>query len=274
MQPGIFTKTFERPTLEESLDALNDNGLKSCQFNLESVGLPTLPDEIEADTCKRIRQAMASRQITMSALSGTFNMIHPDPVERSEGMRRLGVLVSACERLGTSMITLCTGTRDPGYMWRKHPENDSPEAWADMLKSISEAVKFAEEFGVTLVFEPELSNVANSAAKARRLLEEIRSPYLKVVIDGANLFHADDLSRMGEILDEAFELIGPDIALAHAKDLNEDGFCAAGTGMLDYGHYLSLLKSAGYDGPVILHSLEESQVAECLNHLKQKLSSL
>jgi sugar phosphate isomerase/epimerase len=30
---------------------------------------------------------------------------------------------------------------------------------------------------------------------------------------------------------------------------------AAGTGLLDYDHYLALLRQAGYDGPLILHSL-------------------
>ena len=55
-------------------------------------------------------------------------------------------------------------------------------------------------------------------------------------MDGANIFHAGELPRMREILDEAFALLGEHIAFAHAKDLDRDGeagHLAAGKGLLD-----------------------------------------
>jgi len=76
---------------------------------------------------------------------------------------------------------------------------------------------------VTLAFEQEVNNVVDSAQKARRLLDEIGSPHLKVTMDAANIFHAGELARMSEVLDRAFALIGKDIVLAHAKDLSRDG---------------------------------------------------
>ena len=54
------------------------------------------------------------------------------------------------------------------------------------------------------------NTVVDTAAKARALLDHFHSPYLKVVIDGANLFHTGELPRMREILDEAFQLPQPD----------------------------------------------------------------
>src|SRR5205085_9742453 len=113
-------------------------------------------------------------------------------------------------------------------------------------------------YDVLPAFEPEVSNVVDSAVKARRLLDEVGSPRLKVVLDGANIFHAGELPQMERILREAVALLGPDIALAHAKDLSRDGEAgheAAGHGLLDYDLYLSLLASAGYAGPLILHGL-------------------
>ena len=68
---------------------------------------------------------------------------------------------------------------------------------------------------------------------------------------------------MTEILDEAFELLGDHIAIAHGKDLDRDGdagHLAAGTGKLDYAHYVSLLCALPFDVPVILHGLKEDQV--------------
>src|SRR5262249_50807603 len=161
------------------------------------------------------RQALAERDIHMAAVSGTFNMIHPDSQERQDGLSRLRVLALACRAMGTSIITLCTGTRDPHDMWRRHPDNDSPDAWHDLVASLRTALDLTEQSGVTLAFEPEVSNVVDSARKGRRLLDELGSPRLKVVMDAANLFHAGDLARMHGVLDEAFNLLGNDIVLAH-----------------------------------------------------------
>jgi len=72
-------------------------------------------------------------------------------------------------------------------------------------------------------------------------------------------------------------LLGGDIALAHAKDLDRDGDAGnlpAGHGVLDYDRYLRLLHDAGYTGAVVLHGLDEGQVAGCTAFLAERLSAL
>jgi sugar phosphate isomerase/epimerase len=274
---GIFAKIFARSSPEAVLDTLVGYGLGETQFNMSVTGLSPLPDEIAPALADRIRVAAAQRGISLAAVSGTFNMIHPDIGVRRDGLRRLDVLAGACKRLGTSAVTLCTGTRDPEDMWRRHPDNARPEAWRDLLAAMQEALETAEEHGVTLAFEPEVANVVDSAEKARRLLDEIRSPRLKVVMDAANLFDADDpgrrLSRSEEILGGAFELLGGDLLLAHAKDVNMSGeVVAVGKGDLDYDLYLEHLKEAGYDGPLVMHGLAEKEVEGSLAFLRRKLA--
>ncbi|HLJ56307.1 MAG TPA: sugar phosphate isomerase/epimerase [Chthonomonadaceae bacterium] len=270
MQIGIFERVFRRPTLGATLDAVRSHGLTAVQFDLASAGLPSLPDEIAPDQAAAIRAELDLRGVAMAAVSGTFNIIHPDEARRRDGMRRLRVLAAASGALGTPAITLSTGTRDAANMWRHHPDNASEEAWRDCLRSMAEIAAIGAEHGVAMAFEPEVNNVVDSAAKARRLLDEIGSPALKVVMDGANIFHAGELPRMAAILDEAFALLGPDIALAHAKDLDRDGDAGhlpAGQGLLDYGRYLRLLSQSGYTGPLILHGLTEPQVDTCIAFL-------
>ena len=114
MQIGIMDGTVVRPTLSETLDAIVDYGMYFMQFGLGRVGLPELPEQIDTELCDQIRKEFDERNINMAAISGTFNMIHPDLQQRADGLRRLRVLVSACGRVGTSVITLCTGTRDSG----------------------------------------------------------------------------------------------------------------------------------------------------------------
>ena len=79
---------------------------------------------------------------------------------------------------------------------------------------------------------------------------------------------------MQEILNEAFDLLGNDIRLAHAKDLQKDGDAghqAAGTGLLNYDHYLALLQQIGFDGSLILHSLVEEQVASSAAFIRERI---
>lgn len=277
MRIGMFTSVFERDTLGQRLAALRSLGLDCTQFNLSDAGLPSMPDELEASACDRIREEFAAHGVEMSAVNGTFNMIHPEPEERRAGLRRLRVVAESCERLGTSIITLCTGTRDPDHMWRAHPANDAPDAWDDLLETMGVAVRIAETAGVTLAFEPEVANVVDSAVKARRLLDTMGSPRLKVVMDGANIFHTGELPHQHEMLAEAARLLGPDIAIAHAKDLTQDGAAgnaAAGTGLLDYNRYLAVLQEAGFTGPLILHGLTEAQAPTALAFVRQELAQV
>jgi sugar phosphate isomerase/epimerase len=272
MQLGIFAKTFTRPRMEEVFDAVRTHQLHCVQFNLACAGLPTLPEEITPSLATRICEAAMSRGIEIAAVSSTYNMIHPDPKVRQAGLRRLRVLASACHSMGTSVITLCTGTRDPENMWRWHPENASLQAWSDLLSSMEAAVRIAEEKQVTLAFEPEQANVVNTAAKGHALLAAMQSSHLKVVIDPANLIGADDKSQMSQVLHEAFDLLGKDIIIAHAKDRGADGsFRAAGEGILDYDEYVHLLRIVAFNGPLILHSLTEEQVDAAYRFLCDKL---
>ena len=276
MRIGIFARTFQRPTVEEVLDAVVEQGISDIQFNMISAGLASMPDVVEVATVQGIREAMLARDLTMASLSGTFNMIHPDPAVREEGLRCLRVLAGVAKPLGTNLLTLCTGTRDAGYMWRNHADNATLEAWVDLLATMERAVEVASEHDIVLGVEPEVSNVVASPQKARELLDMLASPHLKIIMDGANVFPTGALDRQHEILDEAFDLLGDDIALAHAKDINRDGEAgheAAGTGLLDYEYYIKLLTQSSYAGPLVLHSLGEEQVPGCVAFLREKMSS-
>src|SRR5439155_2089738 len=188
-------------------------------FNFACAGLPAMPDYIEPAVVQRIHRAARAHALSIAAVSGTFNMIHPDPRQRREGLCRLRELAAVCAPLGTSVITLCTGTRDPDDLWRHHPDNARPEAWVDLIGAMSQAASIAEEFNLTLGIEPEVNNVVDSARQARRLLDEMKSPRLQIVIDPANLLRPGDLPRQRDIFDEAFDLLGQSFVLAHAKEL-------------------------------------------------------
>ena len=272
MEIGIFARTFPRPTLDETLEAIAGHGLRAVHFNFACAGLSSLPDAISAETCQAIRRSFENRGMNMAAVSGTFNAIHPDAKLREADAKRCCGIIASAPAIGTGAVTLCTGTRDPDNMWRAHPDNRSAQAWKDLLHTLERLVPVAEEHGVFLGIEPETGNVIESARKARQLLDEMKSNQLKIVMDGANLFYPDTTDRMQYILEQAFDLLGPDILMVHAKDIVWDEgkkSQAAGTGLLDYDLYMKLLAESGFDGPILLHNLEESQVESSLAFVRE-----
>jgi sugar phosphate isomerase/epimerase len=285
VQLGILTTEFERPSLEDNLDAVAAHGIGAVQLQLGSalpgiplrtsleMGLDALGPHLDEHLCARIRHQAAARGITVAAVDGTFNMVGPDEARRRDNLGHLQRLIELCGVLGTSVVTLCTGSREE-IMWRCHPDNDSAGAWEDLVAITRQAARTAEQHGVVLAFEPEVNNVVNSAEKARRLIDDVGSPAVKVLMDPANIFRAGELARMQDKLREAFALLSGDIALAHAKDLDHDGeagHLGAGRGVLDYGMYLSLLQESGFDGALVLHQLRglsDPDIASCFSYVR------
>jgi sugar phosphate isomerase/epimerase len=217
MKIGIFAKTFNRPTIEELFQAIASYRIYSVQFNLSCAGMETLPGNVSSDQVQRILNSAQSATVELSAISGTFNMAHPDPGVRRDNLMKFEVLCEVTARLRIPVITLCTGTRDPVNMWKWHSENDSKEAWDDMVRSMEAGLVAAEKHDLSLAFEPEAENIVNSASRARKLLDELKNPRLRIVMDLTNNLVSPRCNQK-EVLDESFALIGDAIGIAHARD--------------------------------------------------------
>lgn len=272
MQLGIFAKTFHGSDPITVLTAARQAGFSGVQYNMACSGLPSMPDAIEPEVARSIDSAARISGVSIVALSGTYNMIHPDLEVRELGHKRLEVLASQCAAMGTRLITLCTGTRNQDDQWRAHPDNESAEAWADLTAAMERAIDIAEQFDVSLGIEPELANVINSAVRARRLIDEMQSPRLKIVMDPANLFERVPLGVQRELVSSAIDLLADRIVMGHAKDRAVDGsFIAAGRGILDYVHYLSCLQRIGFDGPLVTHGLNAVEAPAISRFLRRVL---
>ncbi|PBB42641.1 epimerase [Mesorhizobium sp. WSM3866] len=269
MQVGVFAKAFPGGEPAGVLAAVREAGFAVTQFNLACAGLPSVPDDVPDATIRAIDAAAKASGVGLVALSGTYNMAHPDSRVRDDGLRRLGVVIEAAARLSIPLVTLCTGTRNAEDQWAHHPDNADPSAWADMAREMEKALQLAERHGVDLGIEPEQANIVTSADDAVRLISEIGSERLRIVLDPANLFERANADEARGIVAEAVERTAGHVALAHAKDRFADGrFATAGRGVVDFDDFVARLRATGFDGPLVTHGLSAEEAPGVARFLK------
>jgi sugar phosphate isomerase/epimerase len=268
---GIFARTFPRGSAGEVAAAVAGAGFGLVQLNLSAVGLPTLPPAADSRQLdfSAIRQAFADEGIGIWGLSASYNMIHPDPAVRGAQTEAAVALIARAPELGATAVTLCTGSRDPDNMWRRHPGNDEPAAWRDLRASLDRLLPAAAAAGVRLGIEPEPGNVVSDAARARRLLDELGGDagLTGIIFDPANLVTVATAGRQAGILTEAAALLAGSVFCVHAKDVVESGYAAAGTGRLDYELVLGLLAGMAAGTPLIAQDVAEDDVARVRDFL-------
>ncbi|CDX15374.1 Epimerase protein [Mesorhizobium sp. ORS 3324] len=269
MQVGVFAKTFPGSDPAGVLAAVRNAGFAVTQFNLACAGLPSMPDAVPDEAIRSIDAAAKATGVGLVALSGTYNMAHPDSRVREDGLRRLAVVIETAARLSIPLVTLCTGTRNAEDQWVHHPDNADLSVWADMAREMEKALLLAESHGVDLGIEPEQANIVTSAEDAVRLISEMGSKRLRIVLDPANLFEQANADEARAIVAEAVERTAGHVALAHAKDRFADGrFATAGQGVVDFADFIGRLKAAGFDGPLVTHGLSVEEAPGVARFLK------
>src|SRR5271165_3954478 len=289
-QLGVFAKHISRETPEELFDALAGFGFDCTQFNAACLGIPALPDQMDAALWSRAARAAQRAGVRVVALSATFNLLDENKFRLTDNFRRMKVLAQGATIFGTDLLTLCSGTRNQQDMWAYHPQNRSPAAWQEMVDGMRRALEIASEHDLNLGIEPEVANVVSSANDGVRLITELESSRIRIVFDPANLYRPPaNPRRDGHEITHALTLLGDRTAIAHCKDIaaspekgagHQHGeelytHVAVGTGILDYRHYISELRRLAPTGvPLILHGLTEEQIPRSLAFIRRWLSEV
>lgn len=272
MKLGIFAKTFAGEDPRSVLDAARTAGYATVQYNMACSGVGSLPEQISAETAARVRVASIEAGVEIAAISATYNMIHPDISKREAGRRSFEAIAANARQMGSKLLTVCTGSRDAEDQWRHHPENESEDAWHEMIAEFRLLLDIAKRYDILIGVEPELANVVSSPARAMKAIDELGSDRIRIVFDPANLFEVETDARRREIIEDAAALLARHIEIAHAKDRNADGsFATAGKGVVDFGHYVAALRKAGFKGALVTHGLAAGEAAEVAALLSREI---
>lgn len=283
MRIGVCTTDFEKAMPANRLfSTVRQLGFSCVQLAFSSVSECDfsvsdhieIPGEVSDEAISAIRIASDKHGIPITAVNGTFNMAHPDPAVRAEGLRRFDGFLRAVKALDCRLVSLCSGSRSIRGLWTYDEATALPDAWDDMLSAMKTAVALAEKYNIILAIETEASNVIDTPEKARRIMDEAGSPNLKMILDCANLFHFGEASpeNVRPAIDRAIEHFGRDIVIAHGKDIRKSygiDFCGTGFGIIDFTYMLEKLRSVNFDGEMMLHGVYNiADMPVCLRFMR------
>lgn len=275
MQIGVFAKTFPGKTPRAIFTACRDAGFHTVQYNMACSGLDPLPQVIPAEAARQVASAAGETGMPIAAISATYNMTDPDADRRMAGRRAFMALARGAADMGADMLTVCSGSMDPDDKWRRHPANDEAQSWTEMCREFEIIGDLAEHHDILIGVEPEPANIVSSAARAAQLLREFPGSRLRIILDAANILEDVAAEHHHRTIDQALELLGPAIALAHAKDRYEDGSVApAGSGIIDWHHVLAGLSGIGFAGPLIAHGMSADEAPGVAAFLTDQMARL
>lgn len=263
---GAFARMWRRDSAAGIGAAMRAETLTTAQWNFSALGQPTVSGDRTRDDNTRVREALAAEGLTVWGLSCTFNLLHPDPVRRAGLTAAAVAMIGQAPALGATAVTICTGSRAPDG-WTYHPDNDTPAAWREMRAGLDRLLAAAGAAGVIIGVEPERGCVvADTAGCARLLAETGPGAPLGVVLDAWNLAAGDPRRPSGEVVAEAFTMLGSATVCLQAKDPLTRKFPDGPR--IDYVQVAALHTAHTAAVPVILQDVAEKDVSETVTALR------
>jgi sugar phosphate isomerase/epimerase len=247
MQIGIRLHDTSALSLEERLKITREQG-----FTCAHVALSRVINDFSVNTgtltpgfAMNLRRLFQSYNIDIAVLGCYLNLANPNPVQLKNIMDTYLAYIRFAAVLECGVVGTETGA--PNISYKFEPACHTAEALRKLVHNLSIIVSYAEKMGVIIAIEPVRSHIVYSPKIARQVLDEIKSPNLQIIFDPVNLLGMDNYMQQTQVIEEAIDLLGDDIAVIHMKDFiiqgNDMISVASGTGNLNYSPIIAFIKA-------------------------------
>ena len=189
------------------------------------------------------RRLLERKDLDVAVLGCYLNLAHPDPEKLAEIQSRYFGHIRVASLLGAGVVG--TETRAPNPQYKIDANTHTQEALESFIRA--PVVECAEHYGVTMAIEPVWKHIVYNADRAVEVLNAIRSPNLRIILDPVNLLYPGNIDTREQVIGDAIEKLGDQVAVVHLKDFIPAGddlkSIAAGTGQMDYTQILRFMKS-------------------------------
>ncbi|MYB96818.1 sugar phosphate isomerase/epimerase [Candidatus Poribacteria bacterium] len=254
---GTITDGISRD-FEYALDTMVATGLEYVE--LQYLWEKQVGDLTDADI-ERVRGLIAARNLKVSCIS--HHNLSALPVDTAvvapayrEHITTLQRCIDVAQALGTNLVRIFSFRKEM-VLFGAEPVI-SEGAWTTLMNRLEEPLQIADAAGITLVMETAISGNVTSAFLARKLIDALDVPHLKVLWDPCSSLYCTEVPYPN-----GYEVIREHIAHVHLKDgvVNLPAatfdFCAMRQGQMDpyYNDIVEALKRDGYAGAISLESV-------------------
>ena len=246
MQIGIRLHDTKPVSLEERLQIVKEQGFTCAHVALSKVikEFPVDNGALTPGLAMYLKKLFWDKGIDLAVLGCYLNLAHPDPVQLSKIQNTYLAHIRFASILGCGVVGTETGA--PNAEYKYEPACRSEEALRLFIRNLRPVVAYAQAMGVILAIEPVRNHIVYDARRAKRVLEEIASPNLQIILDPVNLLGMDNYVEQTEVVEEAIDLLGDDVVVIHMKDfIVRDASLvsvAAGTGQLNYKPVIDFIR--------------------------------
>lgn len=228
------------------------------------------PFETTKQQCRRVRSILENHSLRMYQATGYWQpLMQPDETIRKKAARTLQEALRVAGELGARGIDTGPGSMSPTGPWNPHPDNWNPKLLEQLIKSLKECVKAAEDNQVYLSLEGHQLVCLESAEVTKMVLDEVKSEWVRSDLDPANWITLKTIYRTGEAIDHMFDVLGKHIVSGHVKDITIENrhtlympTCSAGKGLLDFAAYIRRMEALSPEYPLIVEGSSESELPE------------
>ena len=254
---GTITDGISRD-FEYALDTMVETGLEYVE--LQYLWEKQVGDLTDADI-ERVQELIAARNLKVSCISHhNLSALSVDTATVAPAYREHITTLQRCidvaQAVGTNLVRIFSFRKEM-VLFGAEPVI-SEGAWATLMNRLEEPLQIADAADITLVMETAISGNVTSALLARKLIEELDVPHLKVLWDPCSSLYCTEVPYP-----DGYEAIREHIAHIHLKDgvVNLPAatfdFCAMRQGQMDpyYNNIVDALKRDGYEGTISLESV-------------------
>ena len=257
MKFGICNEIFQGWKIEDTFAYAAKAGYDAVE--VAPFTLCNYVTEISATERTRIKDAAAQAGIAISGIhwvlvkaEGMY-LTSPDVGVRAKTARYFYDLVDCCADFGGKIIVVGSPKQrnvmeGVGYA----------QAWEWATDVFRDAVKRAEDRGVTICFEPlapSETNFINTAVDGIKFTKQLNSRNFKIILDVKAM--SSESKSIPQIIRES----KGDFAYFHANDVNLKG---PGFGKVDFTPIADALKEVGYDGYVSVEVFDFTEGPEVI----------
>jgi sugar phosphate isomerase/epimerase len=265
MRFAICNEIFQGWKLEDTVRFVAETGYEGLE--IAPFTLAKDVREISLETRARIRTQAEQARIAITGIhwilaqTEGLHLTHSDPAVRDRTAKYLCDLVNFCGDIGGHILVLGSPKQ------RNILEGVDPQqAWKWARTTLEPAVTLAMNRGLTICLEPlspAETNFINTAEEAIRLVQQVRCPSLRIILD------VKAMSSEAKPIPDIIRASWPHFAYVHANDKNLKG---PGFGEVDFVPIFAALKEVGYTGWVSVEVFNFDEGPEVI--ARQSLANL